>query len=62
MAPEDAEREFQKGFSDNKNMDETEFTASNFMPKDLIEIIYFLKRCKSGVLIKLHKRLFYSRH
>ena len=40
-------------------MDETEFTASNFMPRDLIEIICILERGEkslSVICIKLYKR------
>ena len=36
-------------------MDETEFTASNFMPRDLIEIICILERgekCHSNKIIR----------
>ena len=32
MALKDAASEFQRGIFDNQNMDEMEFTASNFMP------------------------------
>ena len=34
-------------------MDETEFTASNFMPRDLLEIIYILERCEKCHLYKI---------
>ena len=44
MALKDAPREFQRGILDNLNMDKTEFTASNFMPRDLLEIICILER------------------
>ena len=39
-------------------MDETESTASNFVPKDLIEIICILqtRRQKSVIRIKLYER------
>ena len=61
MAIEDAAREFQRGILDNQNMDETECTASNFMPKDLIEIICILERdekCHSYKIIR--KRKYFS--
>ena len=46
---------FKGGFSIILNMDETEFTASNFMPRDLIEIICILERgekCHSYKIIR----------
>ena len=35
-------------------MDETMFTASNFMPKDLIKSSAFLREVKSVIRIKLY--------
>ena len=37
----------------NKNMDEKEFTASNFIPKDLLEIICILERGENHHSYKL---------
>ena len=37
-------------------MDEMEFTASNFMPRDLLEIICILERGESVIGIKLYER------
>ena len=55
MALKDAAHEFQRGILDNLNMDKTEFTASNFMPRDLLEIICILERgekCHSYKIIR----------
>ena len=37
-------------------MDETECTASNFMPKDRMKIICILERDKSIIRIKIYER------
>ena len=64
MALEEAVREFQRGILDNKNRDKTECTASNFMPKDLIEIICILKRDEKCHSYKKYTKeeVFYSCH
>ena len=64
MALEDAVREFQRGILDNQNMDETECTASNVMPKDLIEIICILERDEKCHSYNKYRKeeVFYSCH
>ena len=55
MAVEDAAREFQRRNLEHLNMDETAFTASNIMPRDLIEIICILEKgekCLSYEIIR----------
>ena len=55
MVLKDAAREFQRGGGGLENMNETEFTASNFMPRDLLEIIRILERgekCHSYKIIR----------
>ena len=60
MVLKDAAREFQRGTLDNYNMDKMEFTASNFMPRDLLEIICILEKgekCHSYKIIRKRNSL-----
>ena len=61
MAPVDAAREFQRGNLDYQSMDVTEFTASNFMLKDLIEIICIHERSEKCHACKvIQKRNYFT--